>query len=514
MTTSKKAGLATLFCLALSGCGGGGGDTSTVVKPDSDVKGVFDDYSGNLDYEGQGGDGDGVGGGGDGDGGVGAGGSLGQFRGVEAVVYLEDGTELGRTIVNSANGLFTIKPGKTYQGALLLELRGRSGAQYYDEAKTTFIDFGPGLVLKARADRANRNIGITPLTNAAAAYMDANPGAGGATIAEQIRSANQLVGAALTARLPAEYAVGDVLLLPTIIGPASGQGSAPDTPAGSYAVVLASLAEAAASFNPALSKPALSINESLAKDFTDGKIDDQQKNGDPIAPVGQESYSEAEFDGQLNSAISKSESQLGEPNNTRDTNKTIALLDQDLVSISPVVDVFDDPNISGSGRLTSSGSAVSQVAGGNPGAHVSTDMNLFGGDLIAVGAIKANYTYTPSIEGPIASVTGKADVQMISSGDSSWFLVVEQGSIRYYAKTGADFSGNWSPVSLNGLAAADFETFGTLNIANPDFSGSGGPIKFGFVIANVIAGNDIVNGSGPFTLSHQVDNLELTITKP
>ncbi len=514
MFTSDRALTAALFCFALTGCGGGG---DTAVNPDQEVKGVFDGYSGNFSFEGEGGGGEGVGGGGDGDGGVGAGGSLGQFKGVEAVVFLEDGSELGRTIINGDSGLFTIKPGRSYQGTLLIELRGRAGGKYYDEAKKAFVEFGPGQILRARADRANRNIGVTPLTNAAAAYMDANPGVGGSTLADRIKSANQIVGTAMTNRLPAGYKVEDVLLLPSIIGPSSGAGSAPDSDAGTYAVVLASLAEMAASFNSSLSAPALSISESLAKDFTDGIIDDKQKDGNSVAPAGQESYSNAEFDGQLNSAISRSESEFGEPNNTRDnanTSKTITLLDESLSSIRQVVQVFDDSNIEGPGPGTSTGGASNQLTGGNPGAHIATSMNLFAGDLIAVGGIKDNYTYTPSIEGPIDSIAFKVDAKMVSAGSAGMVLAIEQGGQVFYDTDGPGFTGDWSVVSRSGLKAASFSTFGTENIGNPDFTGSAPPMKFGFVVANLISGSNVSNGSGPFSLSHQVDNFELTITKP
>lgn len=511
MNVSEKSVGAVLFCLALTGCGGGG---DAVVGPDQNVKGVFDGFSGDLFFEGEGGGGEGVGDGGDGDGGVGAGGSLGQFRGVEAVVFLENGSELGRVIVNSVNGLFTIKPGRDYSDSLLIELRGRAGAQYYDEAKKAFVDFGSGQVLKARADRANRNIGVTPLTNAAAAYMDANPGVGGANVVDRIRSANQLVASAMSARLPSAYQISDVLVLPTIIGPSSGTGSALDTPADSYAIVVAGLAEMAASFNPSISSPALSISQSLAKDFTDGKIDDQQKNGDPVAPAGQESYSSAEFDGQLNSAVSRSEDEFGSPTGTREANKTINLLDADLASLSPLVEVFDDAEIAGVGPLTSTGTAVSEPSGGNPGAHLATSMSLFGGDLLVVGGIKQNYTYTPSVEGAIDNVSASADVNKIAGGTSSWFLTIEQSGKRYFELSGVDFSGTWTRVSRTGLRATDFATFGEPIVTNPDFGTGAAPLKFGFVVVNRIVGQSAVNGSGPFEINHQVDNFELTITKP
>ncbi len=512
MRAPEKALLTALLGCVLSACGGGGG---SAVNSDQNVKGVFDGYTGELYYEGV--EGAGIGEGGDGDGGIGAGGSLGQFKGVEAIVYLEDGSELGRTVVNSDSGLFTIKPGADYQGAILLELHGRAGAQYYDEAKKAFVEFGPGQVLRARADRANRNIGITPLTHAAASYMDANPGAGGATVAERIKSANKLVGTVLSERLPSSYQISDVLLLPTIIGPSSGAGSAPDNASGTYAVVLASLAEAASSFNPALSRPALSITDSLAKDLTDGKLDARQKDGSSVAPAGQESYSPTELDGQLSSAISRSESEIGTPDNSRDTgntNKTIMLRDETLGSFRQVVEVFDDSAITGTGPGTSTGSAVSRADGGNPGAHLATSMNLFGGDLIAVGGIKENYTYSPAVEGALASVAAKADLQMNTSGVASWVLAIEQGGKRYYDTRSVDFSGAWSTKSRSNLTAADFTTFGEPTVTSPDFSATGATMKFGFVIANRLSGQGVTNGSGPSSLSHQIDNFELTLTKP
>lgn len=241
----RQIGLA-LLVVGLSACSG----DNTAVSPVSVKKALVTGFSGNTSYEGEGGEG--VGDGADGEGGIGAGGSLDRFRGVEAVVFLESGEEFGRAMVDDVSGMVTIYPMADYTGSLLIEIRGQAGGQYFDEAKNSYVDFGPGEVLRARADHPNRNIGITPLADAAAAYFDANPAAGGSTAVERIKSANELIAAKFSEQLPAAYKLTKILRLPTLIDPASGANAAPNTPAGTYAIVIAALSEMASTFNPRL----------------------------------------------------------------------------------------------------------------------------------------------------------------------------------------------------------------------------------------------------------------------
>ena len=88
----------------------------------------------------------GVGGGADGAGGVGAGGADGQFRKALVIVKFADGSELGRALTDDERGMVTIRPGPTYQGALLVEIHGQPGATYFEEGKNSYVPFETGRI--------------------------------------------------------------------------------------------------------------------------------------------------------------------------------------------------------------------------------------------------------------------------------------------------------------------------------------------------------------------------------
>ncbi len=159
-----------LALLLTAGCGGGGGGSNTSVAANCPPVGVCTGFVGDFDFErraeGEGGS-PGIGGGADGDGGIGAGGALGQFRNALVVVTFPDGSELGRAKTDPVAGMVTIRPGRDYNGALLVEIRGQPDATYFEEGKNTYVPFGEGRVLRALVPSITKNIGITPFSEAA-----------------------------------------------------------------------------------------------------------------------------------------------------------------------------------------------------------------------------------------------------------------------------------------------------------------------------------------------------------
>ncbi|MEZ5739329.1 MAG: hypothetical protein R3E68_07665 [Burkholderiaceae bacterium] len=478
-----------------------------------EFKGVVTEFRGTLAYEGAAGGG--IGDGADGDGGIGAGGSLGQFRGAEVYVFLKDGTELGHAVVGETSGLVTIKPGRDYVGPLLVEVRGKAGAQYFDEAKKAFVDFGTSEVLRARVSQANRNIGITPLTEAATAWLQANPNTGNTPLAERIDQANSLVGDEIGRFLPANYRVNDITLLPVLIGPGSGKGAATPDAQGTYAVVLAALPESASQFNPGLSSPALSFSKSLALDLTDGQIDARRIDGRPVAEPGAASYGLPELGAQLTSAINRAEATIGDPTQRDTAGVPVSLNDPDFPAWTTFSFIEDDPVYPQPGPGTSEGTVVRSEVGGNPGAFLRSQVVVISGDNLSVGAFKGNYTYSPQIEGPIASVDVLLEVTDFDEGGSSSLrIALQQDGKIYLSVPRIAFDGDWQPASFGQLTANDFEL--RADGSQPDFGSTGLPIRFGYRIGNVVgvpAGAAPESNANSAEGSHGVDNYQLTINR-
>ncbi|MEZ5660279.1 MAG: hypothetical protein R3E83_17625 [Burkholderiaceae bacterium] len=313
LLTGRRARIGALITLAtasltLTACGGGGG---TAVGTDTDKKEVVSGFSGDLAFFDPSINNEGIGGGADGDGGVGIGGSLGQFRGAEVVVTLPDGSELGRAIVDDVNGMVTVRPGRTYSGPLLIEVRGAAGATYFDEGRRQRVPFPAGEVLRARVPVVRGNIGVTTVTEAAARLQDASPASG--DLASQIKRALDTSASEFSQYAPAGYDIDDPTRLPVLLNDTSGRGSAPNTSAGRYALLLAALADNAAAFNPTLASPALAFARQIGADLTDGRINGVQASGAAPAPEAEMSYSQVRLADQLVTALAASQDRYADP---------------------------------------------------------------------------------------------------------------------------------------------------------------------------------------------------------
>jgi hypothetical protein len=307
--------LSAAFVLAaISSCGGGGPGP----EPEPEV-GVFSGVSATLDlnWENFGGDG-GIGGGADGDGGVGAGGDFGQFRGADVFVFFPDGTPVGNgsAKTDSVAGMITIKPGKTYNGPLYIELRGNATATYYEEGKDAFVPFPAGRVLRAILPRVDKNIGLTPFTDAAYRLLleGSTPervASRAAATPDQIRAANNKVRDLLNQQFPAALSVDDITRLPFIKSPSVGAGAITTNPRGVYGLVNGAFSKQAAMYNAGRSAPTLDAVKQLGEDLLDGQLDGMNA-GAPAAPADERTYDPNTLTGEITSALAEQSFRFGD----------------------------------------------------------------------------------------------------------------------------------------------------------------------------------------------------------
>lgn len=239
--------------------------------------------------------GDNSGGGGEG---AGVGGSLGQFLHTRVEVRRADGSLLGTATTDNDRGMVTLVT-CDYRGPLRITLRGvRDDATYYDESRKLDVSFA-GRQMCAVLPRVTKNIGVTPLTNAACAYLDElvkgrTPAAGRAAWADEV-----LIERANTAALKAyndhagpNFRLDDITRLPVVIGRSLDQQA--DVlgfdPNGIYAAVLAGLVQSAGRYDAASPAPALTFTDQVARDLTDGVLDHGTAAGQSAFAGGTPSY--------------------------------------------------------------------------------------------------------------------------------------------------------------------------------------------------------------------------------
>ncbi len=349
--------LAMLAMLALGSCGGGGGGDGEPPPPAPPEIGVFTDFkvSGNLDWESTGGSDGGVGdGGADGDGGVGAGGDFGQFRGANACVFLDNGTQLGCALTDNVKGMVTIKPGREYKGGLRIELSGTPTATYYEEGRDTYVPFPADRKIRVWVPAIARNIGVTPFTEAAYRLLTEGTapesvGSGTPTRA-QIRAANERVRLALNEHFPTALHVDDIARLPFIKSQGLAAGSMRTDPRGRYGLVNGAFSKQASFHNGDSTTPTLDAVRQLAEDLLDGRIDG--RNGDqPAGAPGARTYDPNTLTGELSSALAEQAARFGA---------------QEALDVLPKVLNFGNVRYEGylfDGSISKAGNAFSTVAG-------------------------------------------------------------------------------------------------------------------------------------------------------
>lgn len=158
-------------------------------------------------------------------------------------------------------------------------------------------------------------------------------------------------------------------------------------------------------------------------------------------------------------------------------------------------------------------SAASQVGGGNPGNARQLANTVNGGGSGEIygfsryGTTNAVGRYDPVVLGAISSVNWSIDSKWLSGlgGQGQAILFgAKQGSFVYFADsdvTGS--SGAWTAHGAVGLTAGSFQPLSAGAVPPLNFSATGAPIRFGFIVGN----------SGSFAYSNTViyDNFNVRI---
>lgn len=165
-------------------------------------------------------------------------------------------------------------------------------------------------------------------------------------------------------------------------------------------------------------------------------------------------------------------------------------------------------------NLGGSGSGTQTATGGNTGSYrrCTNTVNSAAGqgfsNTVYVFHKLAGATYTPSVSGTIVSIDYTQDSMRITGGQQAFGLALKQGGVVYYGPLFVNPTtfNVWANTLQSTLVASNFDA-AAAGVQNPDFSGSGGLIEFGFVSANSTS----VGGSG-FTTVGGIDNWKATIT--
>lgn len=319
------AGLAALV-VACGGGGGGGGAPPIPCVATLQPGPVPGDVGGPGGAAGVG-DGGGTGAGS-------AGGVEGQFKRALIGVEQADGKVLTDAQVDDTYGMVRVDL-CNYNGPVKFTLKGKADGStvYYDEGKAAELPFPANETMRVVIESYNKNVGITPLTEAAYQYVTAKYGANGWKTAANVREANETIRAEFNRHLPVALQIEDITRLPAIIGPATGVGTLPASKNALYGTVLSGLAQSAALFNVGEITPALTIARQIGLDLSDGKLDlFYCSNGDPVNctvapvldgrafPAPRSTYSTAQFAEMVNTGISQISARFG-----NDANKGAAL---------------------------------------------------------------------------------------------------------------------------------------------------------------------------------------------
>lgn len=321
MRSNVFLSIALAVVLVSCGGGGGGGGTTPLAGCLAFVQAGPDpgDVAG-----GPGGVGDGGG-----SGAGSAGGVEGQFKRALVTVEQADGKQVGEAEVDDTYGMVRVEL-CGYRGPVRFTLRGRADGTtvYYDEGRDAQLPFPANETIHTVVAAYDKNVGITPLTEAAYQYIIAKYGADGWKNAANVREANEAIRAEFNRHLPVGLQIEDITRLPAIIGAATAAGSLPASPNALYGTVISGLAQSAALFNVGDITPALTISRQIGRDLSDGKLDlFYCSNGDPTnctpAPVldgktfnsPSSTYSPAQFAEMVNTGIGQISAKFGDAKN-------------------------------------------------------------------------------------------------------------------------------------------------------------------------------------------------------
>jgi len=215
--------------------------------------------------------------------------SLGLISGADAALSNVSGAVIeGATGITDANGQVQLSFAASEVGPFIVTISGSTGAAYFDEFLNDFVPYPEGSQLRAIIPGVQDSVGVTPLTEIAAARFVAT----GGTSVEDVSAANEAV------RLAFLPGITDITAPPTVL--TAGSDLLGDTEADIYATYLATLANLA----PNSAAPALEVTAQLALDFSDGFFD-TAVNGVAIEMPLFDNQSGG-FNAQLNAALQSS----------------------------------------------------------------------------------------------------------------------------------------------------------------------------------------------------------------
>lgn len=139
--------------------------------------------------------------------------------------------------------------------------------------------------------------------------------------------------------------------------------------------------------------------------------------------------------------------------------------------------------------------------GGNPSAYRKTQHTMPGNSSITVLHIYQAGPYNPATDGPIYAIDYDEDRIQESPPFPGAFItaypLIEQGGEYYYGPDITFVSTTWLSLVRPGLFASDFTS---ATNTHPDFSASGGVIRFGYARSNINP------GASPVLFRSGIDN--------
>ncbi len=125
--------------------------------------------------------------------------------------------------------------------------------------------------------------------------------------------------------------------------------------------------------------------------------------------------------------------------------------------------------------------AGQEVTGGNPGSfrkmrHLLTPTHA---NLLVFNAFLPE-TYDPAVGSEIISLDYSEDAAMITGHIIGHSVALKQGDSVYRHAMAHHTGSTWTTWTETGLVASDFAKLSGTGPGNPDFSGTGGPITFGY----------------------------------
>lgn len=167
---------------------------------------------------------------------------------------------------------------------------------------------------------------------------------------------------------------------------------------------------------------------------------------------------------------------------------------------SSVVQIKDGGGTAGAAQISS---------GGNPGPfrQIGITLNSSSGsqnNAVYISGWMSGATFTPSLSGSIVSIS-YSEASLIISTVQACGIAVRQGGVIYYGPSFLD-SNSWTTTTQPTLTAASFDAL-PAGVQNPNFSGTGGTIEFGFFRANSTG-----VGSSGYSTSGGIDNWSVVVT--